>query len=298
MPLCKKVFLALSLCVVSLNIPLTAQSIAKCGFQTLNIQGPAGTKTLPLELGDTGAIVGFLQQGTFPNSHTTGFLFSNGQFTHFRFPGSTDTFPVDINKSGEIVGTFTRPDGTTGSFMVKAGVFKELKLTEFPDAAIAVTGVNDSGDIVGSFDRNNITVGFLVHKGKLTIISFPGATDGTRPRSVNNEDVITGSYILPNTSGTPRGFMWKDGNFTDIFFPDSFSTTTAKVNDKGVIVGTYFDSDIAEHGFAFVNGTYTTIDRIRTDTILFGLNNFNNIVGVTENENGDVWFKGFCASQF
>jgi hypothetical protein len=153
-----------------------------------------------------------------------------------------------------------------------------------------------TGDIVGSFDRNGITVGFLVHQGKLTIISFPGAADGTFPRSVNNADEITGSYILPNTSGTPRGFMWKDGNFTTVSFPDSFSTTTAKINDKGVIVGTYIDSDQGQHGFAFVNGTYITIE-INGDTTLFGLNNFNNIVGLTE-QGADVWFKGFCGGQF
>ena len=64
MPLCTKAFLALSLSVLSLNVPLTAQSTAKCGFQTLNIEGPAGSTTLPLELSDTGAIVGFLRQGT------------------------------------------------------------------------------------------------------------------------------------------------------------------------------------------------------------------------------------------
>jgi hypothetical protein len=297
MPCRLKVVLALSLFVLSLDISLTAQSTAKCGFQTLNIQGPPGTKTLPLELSDKGAIVGFLQQGTGATLHTTGFLFSDGKFTHFRFPGSTDTFPVDINNSGEIVGTFRRTDGTTGSFMVKSGVFKELKLADFPNSAIAVTGVNDFGDIVGSFDRKGATVGFLVHKGKLTIISFPGAVDGTFPRSVNNEDEITGSYIVPNSSGTPHGFMWKAGNFTDISFPDSFSTTTAKINDKGVIVGTYFDTDIAEHGFAFVDSTYITIDRNGPDTLLFGLNNFNNIIGLTENGR-DVWFKGFCSAVF
>ena len=297
MPSRLKVVLTLSLFVLSLNIPLTAQSSAKCGFQTLNIVGPAGSTTLPLELSDTGAIVGFLRQGTGANIHTTGFLFTDGEFTHFRFPGSTDTFPVDINKSGEIVGTFRRTNGTTGSFMVKSGVFKELKLADFPNAAIAVTGVNDFGDIVGSFDRNGTTMGFLVHKGKLTIISFPGAVDGTFPRSVNNEDEITGSYIVPNSSGTPHGFMWKDGNFTDISFPDSFSTTTAKINDKGVIVGTYFDTDQGEHGFAFVNRTYITIDRNGPDTLLFGLNNFNNIIGLTEH-GADVWFKGFCSAVF
>jgi hypothetical protein len=69
-----------------------------------------------MDLSDTGAIVGLLEQGTGANFHTTGFLFSGGTFTHFRFPGSTDTSPVDINKSGEIVGTFSRADETGGIY--------------------------------------------------------------------------------------------------------------------------------------------------------------------------------------
>jgi hypothetical protein len=298
MSFCRQAFLALSLCVLSLNVPLTAQSTGKCGFQTLNIPAPTGSITRPSDLSDTGAIVGLLEQGTGANFHTTGFLFSGGKFTHFRFPGSTDTFPADINKSGEIVGTFKRPDGTLGSFMVKSGVFSQVKLPGFPNAATIVTGVNDLGDIVGFFDHNNSTAGFLVHQGKLTIISFPGADLGTSPSSVNNEGVVIGSYLATNSGGGQIGFMWKNGNFTNIQFPEAAGTGPAKVNDKGVIVGSYEDTVGFGHGFSFINGTYTTIDRNTTNTILFGLNNFNNIVGVTENEKGDVWFKGFCSSQF
>ena len=94
MPLCRKVFLALSLLsILILNIPLTAQdgsSTGKCGFQNLVIPSPAGTTTSPTALNDHGAIVGLLNSGSGTSFHTTAFLFSGGNFTHFRFPNQTE----------------------------------------------------------------------------------------------------------------------------------------------------------------------------------------------------------------
>ena len=49
--------------------------------------------------------------GSGANFHTIGFLFSGGKFAHFRFPGSADTFPQDMNKNGVIVGTFGGGNG-------------------------------------------------------------------------------------------------------------------------------------------------------------------------------------------
>jgi hypothetical protein len=83
--------------------------------------------------------------------------------------------------------------------------------------------------------------------------------------------------------------MWQNGNFTNILFPDAAGTQPTKINDKGVIVGDYEDTLGSGHGFSFINGTYTPIDRVTPNTLLLGLNNFNNIVGLTENDKGDVF---------
>jgi hypothetical protein len=153
MPLCRKAFLALSLLsILSLNIPLTAQdgsATGKCRFQNLIIPSPAGTTTSPTGLNDNGAIVGLLNQGTGANFHTIGFLFSGGNFTHFRFPGSSDTFANDINKNGVIVGSFRGANGQ-GAFMVQNGVFHQVVIPGFPNASPVANGVNESGRYCGS----------------------------------------------------------------------------------------------------------------------------------------------------
>jgi hypothetical protein len=60
--------------------------------------------------------------------------------------------------------------------------------------------------------------------------------------------------------------MWQNGNFTNILFPDAAGTQPTKINDKGVIVGDYEDTLGSGHGFSFINGTYTPIDRVTEHT--------------------------------
>lgn len=298
----KVLFAAFAFCnVLSLSNVLPAQdgsATGKCGFQNLNIPAPAGTTTTPTALNDNGAIVGFLQSGSGASFHTIGFLFSNGNFTHFRFPGSTDTFPNDMNKNGVIVGTFGGGSGQ-GSFMVRNGAFQRVTLPGFPNAPTVAMGINDLGDIVGQFSRNGSEVGFLLHQGKLTIISFPGAAGGTFPKSINNQGVIVGTYFLNEQKSGANGFMWKNGAFTNIAFPEAVGTDPVKISNNGDVVGTYVDSPQFEHGFSFDKGRYTTIDRPGfPNTQISAVNSFDNVLGFASGSSGDSWFKGFCSSVF
>jgi hypothetical protein len=304
MPLCgKAVFTTLTLCIFALAISASAQdgsSTGKCGFQNLIIPSPAGTNTAPTALNDNGAIVGFLESGTGTAFHTTGFLFSGGNFTHFRFPGSADTFPHDINKNGVIVGSFDVAGGNgQRAFRVQSGAFSEVKLPGFPNAPAIASGVNDLGDIVGQFNRGGPDVGFLLHQGKLTIISFPGATSGTFPSSINNQGVVVGTYLVAEQRSGAQGFMWKNGAFTNIQFPGAAATDPVKISNNGDIVGTYVDSGLLEHGFSFDKGRYSTINRPGfNDTQLFAVNSFDNVIGFGSGSSGGAWFKGFCSSVF
>ncbi len=304
MPLCRKTFLALSLLsILSLNIPITAQdgsSTGKCGFQDLIIPAPAGSITSPSGLNDNGAIVGSMSSTTAANPNTTGFLFSGGKFTHFRFPGSADTFPHDINKNGVIVGSFDMTGGNgQRAFMVHGGVFHQVTIPGFPNTPAVANGVNDLGDIVGQFNRNGSGVGFLLHNGKLTIISFPGAAGGTFPSSINNQEVIVGTYFTGEQRDGAHGFMWKNGAFTNIEFPGAVATQPVKISNNGDVVGTYVDSAQFEHGFSFDKGRYSTINRAGfADTRITAVNSFDNILGFASSESGGKWFKGFCSSVF
>ena len=244
--------------------------------------------------------MGFLASGTGPTLHVTGFLFSNGKFTHFRFPGSSDTFPYDLNIHGVIVGSFDVTGGNgQRAFMAHNGVFQEVKIPGFPNATAIATGVNDLGDITGQFNGNGSNFGFLLHQGKLTIISFPGAKGGTFPNSINNQGVVVGTYHLFEGELQSHGFTWKSGNFTNIQVPGAAATIPKKINDNSDVVGTFLDANQTAHGFSFDKGRYSTIDGpISLGTELNALNNFDNVLGFFESAKDNIPFKGFCSSLF
>jgi probable HAF family extracellular repeat protein len=299
----KAVFSTLALCcVMALTTFASAQDgipTGKCGFQHLTIPAPAGTTATPTALNDNGAIVGLLGSGSGMNFHLSGFLFSGGVFTHFSFPGAANTFPHGINKQGVIVGSFDTATGNGQSaFMVHNGVFSQINIPGFPGAPAIAEGINELGDIVGQFNGNGSDFGFLLHQGKLTIISFPGARGGTFANSINNQGVVVGTYHLTEDD-SDHGFMWKNGAFTNIVFPGAGSTTPNKINDNGDIVGNYVDSKIITHGFSLDNGRFSTIDPAGSlSTEIFALNNYDNVLGVFSTASGNTLFKGFCSAVF
>jgi hypothetical protein len=305
MPLCGKApFTVLTLCsffaFATIAYSQDGSSTGKCGFQNVTIPAPANTTTSPTDLNDHGAIVGTLGSGSGTSFHVSGFLFSSGKFTHFRFPGSADTFPKDINIHGTIVGSFDQT-GVSGqhAFMVQAGVFHRVNIPGFPSATAIAMGINDFGDITGNFNGNGSDFGFLLHNGKLTIISFPGATGGTFPQSINNQDVIVGTYFLNEQRTGAHGFMWKNGAFTNIEFPGGVGTQPIKISNNGDVVGTYVDSAQFEHGFALDAGRFSTIDFPGGQgTQILTVNKFDNVLGFFESSKDNGLFKGFCSSLF
>jgi hypothetical protein len=296
---------ALVVCsLLSMSPALFAQ--AQCGTQPLKIPLPPGAISIqPADLDDKGGIVGTLFSVP-PNSNAesiTGFLYSHGVFTHFRFPGSAVTRPHDINNHSVIVGAFSLVvdgDGPSHPFMVRNGVFTEIKLPGFPNADATAAGINDLGDITGVITANGIIQGYLLHKGKLTLISFPGAGGGTFPSSINNAGVIVGGFRDgPGPSDQAHGFMWRNGVFTTINVPGARDTFAIKINDKGVIVGFDHDSEGADRGFAFSNGQFFNLVPDPVGTTVFALNNFNNVLGQIESQPPATGlFKGFCSAVF
>jgi hypothetical protein len=65
----------------------------------------------------------------------------------------------------------------------------------------------------------------------------------------NTAGEIVGSYIDRN--GQNHGFIYGDGAFTSIDFPDGMDIVPTSVNDQGDAVGSYCRSDGRAHGFLY-----------------------------------------------
>ena len=199
--------LLMSVCFIAATATIAfaqdGSSTGKCSFQTVNLPAPANmcTEIDLVALNDVGGIVGTYEASDF---HFHGFLLYQGKFTTFMFPGSTDTIRIDMNTTGTIVGDIFG-NGVQHAFMVHSGGFHEITIPGFPNVTSVATGVNDNGDVVGMFRTDSSTNhGFLLHNGKLTILSFPGAREGLQPVSINNQGVIVGIYDIFSDRSFPR----------------------------------------------------------------------------------------------
>jgi uncharacterized membrane protein len=221
------------------------------------------------------------------------------------FPGSTNTTPRDISRTGTIVGEYTvTGDSKTHAFMVQSGGFHQITLPGFSNTSTTANGVNANGDVVGQVASNTAVfgMGYLLHNGKVTVLSFPGAQGGTSPNSINDQGVIVGDYFLSSEDHS-HGFMWKDGVFSNVNPPDGNGAAFAnKISNTGAIVGTYVSAvDDHFHGFSFDNGTYTKIDVPGfQDTFINAVNKFDNVLASAQKGTGtqNVQFKGFCSAVF
>ena len=273
----------------------------KCSFKALNFPAPA-TNGQAAALNDVGGIA-----GTFVDSKNVshGFLLFQGKLTTFGFPHSSGTTVSDMSRNGIIVGGYTSKDGKGHAFMAHAGGFRTITLPGHPNADITVSGVNSNGDVVGNFstDQRATFPGFLLHNGKVTILSFPGA-DITQPTSINDAGVVVG-FLSLSVNSNPA-FMWKDGVFSNIKPPDSIPEPfvfPSKVSNSGVVVGSY-QPESGGSGFALKDGIYAKFGApagFDGPTVL-AVNKFDNILiqatQISPQVGKTVSFKGFCAAAF
>lgn len=92
-------------------------------------------------------------------------------------------------------------------------------------------------------------------KFRYVSFSFPGATNGTVARGINNFGEIVGYFIIGRSdcsfflSCELHGFKVVNGKFTRIDVPGATQTEVLGVNDGGDVVGAFATSDGHLHGF-------------------------------------------------
>lgn len=188
-------------------------------------------------------------------------------FTSLDYPGADLTRTVGINNRGDIVGTY-RVMPPRQALLIRHGQFIPLA----PNTILGTTSsdaskINDYGDVVGTFGGDDgFDHGFLLRKGVVTTIDFPGAAQ-TIAQGINNSGVVVGEWDILDANGNLlayHGFVWKDGAFSEVNFPGSADTSILGVNARGDYVGVW-DSEIytvsgMAHGFIYSKGKFTSFD--------------------------------------
>jgi len=133
-------------------------------------------------------------------------------------------------------------------------------------------GVNNAGVIAGDYiDSAGIQHGMVLAGKKLTTVNNKKCLTAMAFYAINSAGTAAGWC---NGSGGAIAFTWSKGKFTTIAYPKATQTEATGINDKGDVVGLYFDSASVQHGFSKIGTKYKTID-IKGDTAsdVYGINN-------------------------
>jgi hypothetical protein len=154
----------------------------------------------------------------------------------FNVPDATFTRANGISADGIISGFFQAPTGMRG-FLYDGQQYSTLDVPGARHTQAQKT--SPRGDVVGFYQMPGTMMpmrGFRYISSTQTFeyIDYPGAA-ATNPWGVNAQGHVVGTHMSP----TPRGFLLRDGAFTDIHFPGAVSSTALDINAAGDIVGRY-----------------------------------------------------------
>jgi len=194
-------------------------------------------------------------------------------YTTFDPPGSQGTSPVSINAAGQITGSFFDVNFATHGFLRDTdGTITTFDVPGASNPPGTSPGfITSQGLIVGTYYDSNFGQHIFLRAkdGTITTLQFPGGTSYGGEFVANSAGAIAGLSFDAN--GNLQGFLRApSGKFTFFEFPPafipppmpfSFAPNVTALSPGGTILGSYFDENLALHGFLrTIDGTFTTFD--------------------------------------
>ena len=282
-PINSSVLLLTTLVLVGSAQPAAAQ----IPFTSFDIPG-AGAYFVP-GINDDGFIVGSWRayEGP-PFVPNVGFIRSpGGRITPpILDPHDAESFTVlrAINDEDVIAGFYGL--NVVHGFVLSEGLFTPR---DFPGALdTAVRGINNRGDLSGTYDTalHPDPIGFILPRvGSPITFGPPPGGSGLVVGKINDWRQVVGYYTAAN--GTLAGFLRApNGQLVDVIVPSATGTQAQGINDCGIIVGTWEDSNTA-HGFYGRPGNLHSFDLTGAGaTFAQGINNRGRVVGRYTDANG------------
>jgi hypothetical protein len=179
------------------------------------------------------------------------------KITTFDVPAATNTIPMAISQSGDIIG-----DSSAGIFLRKhSGAFTILTFNH-PSTPTAI----NAGWIAGYYSQNPLigppAPGFVQSPDGIFTTVLPAGASNVLPRAINTTAEVVGQYI--DIGQQKHGFIWTPARGVSTFDVDgSIVTAIYAINPTGEFTGYYTNFRGVEqyHGFLRQpDGTVTTFD--------------------------------------
>jgi hypothetical protein len=142
--------------------------------------------------------------------------------------------------------------------------------------------VNNKRVVVGDYvDSQSNQHGMILDGKNLTKVDptgcFPGSgSTATAFYGINNNNVAVGWCTSNNGVDVAFSYNKANGKLNQIKIPGSTGVQATGINDKNVVVGTYFDSAGAQHGFVLAGSQFKKLDLTgATSTVAWAINNRN-----------------------
>jgi hypothetical protein len=232
-----------------------------------------------------------------------GFIYDAGVFTKVAYPGANNyTFLTGINNSGQITGYYLNNDGLgrPQAFVYINNIFIPL---DVPNAY--TSGISNNGLVVGSFEgsQNELNGHFFIYNGSTyeVLPDVPNAiTEYSYVQGINNSGEVVGNFPNKLTSGpggtNGNGFLYKNGTYQVILFPNALISGVEGINDSGQILGEAFCAGCSSTSlyqiFVYDGSTYTALDLPGNyqNADIININTSGVLLGAEGGVNGDAFF--------
>jgi probable HAF family extracellular repeat protein len=207
-------------------------------------------------------------------------------FQDVTYPNDKFVQLLGINKTNVIAG-YHGANTNHGFTLTLPGTFTP---ENYPKSAqTQVIGINSKNTTVGFYvDMAGTVHGFLDGSGKFTNVDFPGTTFN-QLLGENDQGQAAGYY--QDAAGNFHPYIWAQtgGVFEELFIPVAVSAQATSINNKGVIVGFYIDSNGVTHGWQLSAGIFKTLDYpASTFTQALGINTLGEVVGSYNDAAGNM----------
>lgn len=195
---------------------------------------PGGEISVAFGVNNSGQVVGI---GDDRQGMVRGFLWEKGKIRDVGHLGGGLTLATGLNNRGGVVGISATKDYLGHAFIWQDGKIRDIGTPKGCDLSIA-QDVNDSGTVVGTA----VTEAKKGEELRRYLQDYPYVGQSAHPNLVPGKKQMLAEWGLRGySSGSEkaRGFVWKNGKFTELRGKLG-ETLAVSINNKGQVVGVDF----------------------------------------------------------